>query len=114
MWVIYMEACNAGSMFRGLLPPSLPVYVTTAANSKESSWASYCPSVRQYPIPSEFNICLGDLYSVSWLENSEVQNLSEESLEAQYKVVRDRTSQGFTYLRGSHVMQYENRQNDNK
>lgn len=66
--VLYIEACEAGSMFEGLLNDSLNIYVTTAANAHESSWGTYCPGMHPSP-PSEFTTCLGDLYSVSWMEN---------------------------------------------
>jgi legumain len=36
-----MEACESGSMFKKL-PSNINVYVTTAANGKESSWAVFC------------------------------------------------------------------------
>ena len=66
--VLYIEACEAGSMFEGMLDDSLDIYVTTAANAHESSWATYCPGMRPSPA-AEFTTCLGDLYSVSWMEN---------------------------------------------
>ena len=40
----YIEACESGSMFEGLLDNDLDIYVTTAANAIESSWATYCPT----------------------------------------------------------------------
>ena len=42
--VLYIEACESGSMFEGLLPSNLGVYAVTASNSEESSWGTYCPS----------------------------------------------------------------------
>lgn len=36
--VFYMEACESGSMFEGLIKPNINVYVTTASNAVESSW----------------------------------------------------------------------------
>jgi len=42
--VLYIEACESGSMFEGLLDNDLDIYVTTAANAIESSWATYCPT----------------------------------------------------------------------
>lgn len=42
--VFYMEACESGSMFEGLLPSDVSIYATTAANSKESSYGTYCNS----------------------------------------------------------------------
>ena len=66
--VLYIEACEAGSMFEGMLDDSLDIYATTAANGHESSWGTYCPGM-QPSAPEGFTTCLGDLYSVSWLEN---------------------------------------------
>ena len=68
MQVIYIEACESGSIFQGLLSDSLNIYATTASNAQESSWGTYCPGMAPAP-PEEFNTCLGDLYSVAFLEN---------------------------------------------
>ena len=43
--VLYVEACESGSMFQGLLTDEMQIYVTTAANAYESSWGTYCPGV---------------------------------------------------------------------
>jgi peptide deformylase len=34
----YIEACEAGSIFDGLLPANINIYATTASNPDESSW----------------------------------------------------------------------------
>lgn len=66
--VFYLEACESGSIFEGLLPEGLNIYATTAANAEESSWGTYCPG--EYPSPpAEYETCLGDLYSVAWMED---------------------------------------------
>jgi len=96
--VFYVEACEAGSMFDGLLAPNINIYVTTASNPDESSWGTYCPpddSVNGVEIGS----CLGDLYSVSWMEDSDKAGSMSESLETQYNTVKTETTL-------SHVMQY--------
>ncbi|XP_062222622.1 asparaginyl endopeptidase Rep2-like [Phragmites australis] len=103
--VIYVEACESGSIFEGLMPEDLNIYVTTASNAEESSWGTYCPGMQPSP-PSEFITCLGDLYSVSWMEDSETHNLKEETIEEQYEVVKERTSDSNNYGVGSHVMEY--------
>jgi legumain len=103
--VIYIEACESGSIFEGLLPEGLDIYATTASNAEESSWGTYCPGMYPPP-PQEFETCLGDLYSVAWMEDVEIQNLKIETLEDQYIIVKTRTSMNFTYWTGSHVMQY--------
>ncbi|KAH9327082.1 hypothetical protein KI387_007260 [Taxus chinensis] len=103
--VIYIEACESGSIFEGLLPKDLNIYATTAANAEENSWGTYCPGMEPSP-PPEYDTCLGDLYSVAWMEDSEMHNLKEETLKQQYNLVKRRTSNLDTYMTGSHVMQY--------
>lgn len=49
--MLYVEACESGSMFEGLLTDDLDIYVTTAANSYESSWGTYCPGVQSIALP---------------------------------------------------------------
>jgi legumain len=77
--VIYIEACESGSMFDGLLPSDINVYATTAANPTESSWAAYC-----YPDDAingtHINSCLGDMYSVNWMEDSDSEDVTSETL----------------------------------
>ncbi|XP_068652280.1 vacuolar-processing enzyme-like [Aristolochia californica] len=103
--VFYLEACESGSIFEGLLPEGLNIYATTASNGEESSWGTYCPGEIQGS-PPEYDTCLGDLYSISWMEDSDVHNLQTESLKQQYDLVKARTSKHGTYDLGSHVMQY--------
>lgn len=103
--VIYIEACESGSIFEGLLPKDLNIYATTAAGADENSWGTYCPGMEPSP-PPEYDTCLGDLYSVAWMEDSEMNNLQKETLKHQYNLVKHRTSNHNTYVSGSHVMQY--------
>ncbi|PSS11505.1 Vacuolar-processing enzyme like [Actinidia chinensis var. chinensis] len=106
--VIYVEACESGSVFEGMMPEDLNVYVTTASNAEESSWGTYCPGMDPAP-PAEYLTCLGDLYSVSWMEDSETHNLKKETIAQQYTKVKERTSNYNTYNAGSHVMEYGNK-----
>jgi legumain len=39
--VFYLETCESGSMFKNL-PKNINVFAESAANAKESSWATYC------------------------------------------------------------------------
>jgi legumain len=77
--VLYIEACESGSMFEGILASDINVYATTASNAIESSWGSYC-----YPDDVvngvHINSCLGDLYSVNWMEDSDSHDASVETL----------------------------------
>ncbi|KAI7748310.1 hypothetical protein M8C21_032897 [Ambrosia artemisiifolia] len=102
--VFYLEACESGSIFEGLLPQGLNIYATTAAGPNENSWGTYCPGEHPSP-PEEYDTCLGDLYSVAWMEDSEVHNLQTETIQQQYHLVKERTSNGNGNY-GSHVMQY--------
>ncbi|PSS04077.1 Vacuolar-processing enzyme like [Actinidia chinensis var. chinensis] len=106
--VIYVEACESGSVFEGMMPEDLNVYVTTASNAEESSWGTYCPGMDPAP-PAEYITCLGDLYSVAWMEDSESHNLKKETIAQQYTKVKERTSNYNTYNAGSHVMEYGNK-----
>ncbi|KAM3368891.1 hypothetical protein ACQJBY_017044 [Aegilops geniculata] len=106
--VIYVEACESGSIFEGLMPQDHNIYVTTAANAEESSWAAYCPGM-EIPPPPEYATCLGDAYSVSWMEDSETHNLKKESIKQQYEVVKARTAPRNESSIGSHVMEYGDR-----
>uniref|UniRef100_A0A1J3FS65 legumain n=1 Tax=Noccaea caerulescens TaxID=107243 RepID=A0A1J3FS65_NOCCA len=102
--VFYLEACESGSIFEGILQEGLNIYVTTASNAEESSWGTYCPGEEPSP-PPEYETCLGDLYSVAWMEDSGMHNLQTETLRQQYELVKKRTAGAGTAY-GSHVMQY--------
>eukprot|EP01016_Furgasonia_blochmanni_P022945 TRINITY_DN2489_c0_g4_i2.p1 TRINITY_DN2489_c0_g4~~TRINITY_DN2489_c0_g4_i2.p1 ORF type:complete len:543 (+),score=183.22 TRINITY_DN2489_c0_g4_i2:83-1711(+) len=88
--VFYLEACESGSMFQKL-PKNTKIYATSAASPDESSWATYCEpddEVNGVSIGS----CLGDLYSVNWMEDTDKGNL-EESLHEQFNIVKKLTDQ---------------------
>eukprot|EP00258_Populus_trichocarpa_P003384 XP_002304429.3 vacuolar-processing enzyme [Populus trichocarpa] len=106
--VMYIEACESGSIFEGIMPKDINIYVTTASNAEENSWGTYCPGMEPAP-PPEYFTCLGDLYSVSWMEDSGKHNLRRETIEQQYHSVKERTSNYNTFTSGSHVMQYGNK-----
>jgi hypothetical protein len=82
--VFYLEACESGSMFDGALPDDWNIYAVTAANPFESSWACYCQSDR--------SACLGDVFSVNWLENAEPRHINTETLYEQFLIDRIETT----------------------
>ncbi|KAM9354687.1 legumain [Pholidichthys leucotaenia] len=90
--VFYIEACESGSMMNQL-PRDLNVYATTAANPEESSYACYYDEER--------DTYLGDVYSVMWMEDSDAEDLTKETLRDQFRIVKKLTNT-------SHVMQYGN------
>ncbi|XP_027725968.1 legumain [Vombatus ursinus] len=91
--VFYIEACESGSMMNHL-PDNINVYATTAANPAESSYACYFDEGR--------GTYLGDWYSVNWMEDSDVEDLTKETLHKQFQLVKKHTNT-------SHVMQYGNK-----
>ncbi|CAN4099809.1 unnamed protein product [Withania somnifera] len=93
--VFYLEACESGSMFDGLLPEGLNIYVTTASKPDENSWGTYCgegvsedPCLVECPPPEFKGVCLGDLYSVAWMEDSDAQDRQTKTLGDQYNTCR--------------------------
>ncbi|KAI9986310.1 hypothetical protein PInf_025249 [Phytophthora infestans] len=89
--VFYMEACESGSMFSDSFLKSINAYVTTAANGFESSWAAYCPPLDEVN-GERIGSCLGDLYSVNWMEDSDLTDLSGETLTTQFHRVKNATT----------------------
>jgi legumain len=65
--VMYMEACESGSMF-AKLPKNQNIYALSAANAHESSWGTYC-SPNDEVDGKRIGSCLGDLFSVNWMED---------------------------------------------
>jgi legumain len=101
--VFYLEACEAGSVFDKQLPANIEVYAVTASGTDESSWGTYCPGEEgqnggAMVAGIDIESCLGDLFSVNWMEDADRVGV-KETLEAQYLTVQNKTDL-------SHVMQY--------
>jgi len=76
--VFYLETCESGSMFPNL-EAFENIYAVTASNATLSSWGAYCGSdavVNGTSIGS----CLGDDFSINWMENSDSTNVDVETL----------------------------------
>ncbi|KAF4375209.1 hypothetical protein G4B88_029607 [Cannabis sativa] len=97
--VIYVEACESGSIFEGIMPKDMNIYVTTASNAQENSWGTYCPGMEPPPRP-EYITCFGDLYSVDWMEDSQGHNLKRETIKQQYEMVKERTANANDFVNG--------------
>lgn len=97
--VFYLEACESGSMFHKILSKDINVYATTAANPSQSSYAYYCGSEAKV---AGVNIgsCLGDEYSIRWLEDSDLpESINNKTLKGQFEYLKD-------IVEGSEVHQY--------
>jgi legumain len=57
--VVYVEACESGSIFEGLLSDGLNIYATTASNAVESSWGTYCPGAHACLTCPMLTLCQG-------------------------------------------------------
>jgi len=86
--VFYLEACESGSMFNNILPSDWEIYATTAANEKESSWATYC-SPNDKVNGKSIGSCLGDEYSVNWMEDTEAAETGK-NLQKQFEDIKKR------------------------
>ncbi|TMW96930.1 hypothetical protein EJD97_006530 [Solanum chilense] len=112
--VFYLEACDSGSMFDGILPKGLNIYAMTASKPDEDSFGTYCGESTpvdscwgQCPPPEFKGLCLGDLFSVAWMEDSDVKDRKTNTLHGQYIRVAKRTAANLTYGKyGSHVQEY--------
>merc|ERR1712232_749988 len=99
--LFYLEACESGSIFNGLLKAPNAKAVT-AANPKESSWGWYCAGSGtggDMVDGKAIGSCLGDEFSVRWMEDTEAVNIGSETVGQQFTKVKSATTK-------SHVMQY--------
>lgn len=64
--VVYMEACESGSMLEGL-PTNLGIYGVTAVGPDVPSLGTYCGAEAQVNGTS-LGTCLGDLFAVRWMK----------------------------------------------
>lgn len=88
--VYYLEACESGSMFTKLAS-NIGAYAITAANDHESSWAFYCPPNDDIVGTTHIGTCLGDEFSVQWMEDSDAVDRDAENLQKQFEVVKQKT-----------------------
>ena len=87
--VFYLEACESGSMFQNL-PNNTRIFASSASSADESSWGTYCDpddKVNGVSIGS----CLGDLYSVNWMEDTDSANVCKETIQEQFVAVQKKT-----------------------
>jgi legumain len=96
--IFYIEACESGSMFPELAN-NIGVAAMTASNAELSSWATYCDPD---DVVGDIHIgsCLGDLFSVNWMEDTEAHDPAVETLEEQYKTVKALTTESPVHIFG--------------
>jgi len=83
--LFYIEACESGSIFQNQLKTP-NVFAVTAANAHESSWGFYCGSAATVH-GKNIGSCLGDEFSIRWMEDADVANFKSESVNQQVSKV---------------------------
>lgn len=79
------------------LPNNTGIYALSAANPSESSWGCYC-SPDDVVSGKHIGSCLGDLFSVNFLEDTDKGNY-DQTLNQQFDTIKRLTNK-------SHVMQW--------
>jgi len=111
--VFFLEACDSGSMFDGLLPDNIDVYAVTAASDSQFSWAVYCPPEEDFVQEWSMGTCLGDLFTVSWMHVFSSNNPSKLTLASLFEQVSVLTNAStpmqfgdlsFTHLPAGHFL----------
>jgi legumain len=95
--VFYLETCESGSMFQKL-PNNTGIYGLSAASPTESSWGTYC-SPDDVVQGKHVGSCLGDLFSVNFIEDLDKGTYNDETLNDHFILIKRLTSL-------SHVMQW--------
>ncbi|VVC37944.1 Peptidase C13, legumain [Cinara cedri] len=96
--LLYIEACESGSMFDGILNDETKIFAVTAAGPRENSWGCYCEEES-----GPYKTCLGDSFSVSWMEDLDA-TLSDPS--EKKKTVFNKFQTIRTKVTDSNVMAY--------
>eukprot|EP00210_Caulerpa_lentillifera_P002432 g2331.t1 len=109
--LVYIESCYAGSMFYGMpIEDEDKILGVSAAGPYESSYATLCPSryrkYKQSINPNTIGSCMGDLFTVAWIMDSESCNVFKTKIRSHLQRVTKKTSVHGTYYGGSHVYEY--------
>jgi len=103
--VFYMEACESGSMFPDVTTDG-KILAVTASNAKESSWGTYCGDEAMVK-GKNIGSCLGDLFSVNWMQDDDLGKFSSETFKTQIKKVTNLTDK-------SHVCSFGDKSFENE
>jgi glycosylphosphatidylinositol transamidase (GPIT) subunit GPI8 len=85
-FLIYIEACNSGSMLEGI-PADIGVYGVTAVGPDKPSLGTYCGSEAKIN-GQAMNTCLGDLFAVYFMRFI-VEGDGSRSMQTFFEEVRD-------------------------
>jgi len=77
--VFYLEASESGSMFP-YLNATENIYAMTSSNASYASYAHYCGHDAVVD-GTYIGPCLGDLFSINWMEDTDAKDPTVETLE---------------------------------
>lgn len=103
--LFYVEACESGSIFAKLLKAPNAKAVT-AANPSQPSWGTYCPPMDKVN-GKHLKTCLGDQFSVHWLEDADVADFGTETFFKQIARVAKETNKSKVSQYGVHTIDSE-------
>jgi legumain len=89
--VFYVEACQSGSMFYDILDDDINVFAVTSADTVEPSWGTYCPP-QDTVNGQHIGACLGDMFSLNWMADSETSVGMAGTLHEQFVRVQNVTT----------------------
>lgn len=100
--LIYIEACESGSMFDKILTDDLNVFATTAANPTQPSFGAYC---RPFDTVNGTSIgsCLSNEFSANWLQDTD--RALDEEITCDY-LVKEQVNYVKNKTQGSQVCEY--------
>ena len=87
---VYLDSTESGFMFDSVLPDDKNIYALSSARSYSLAWATYC-SPDDVVNGKAIGTCLGDLFSVNWLEDADKAQWSTETLQTQFETVSNLT-----------------------
>lgn len=103
--VFYLEACESGSIFAKLLKAP-NVFATTAASPTQSSFGWYCPP-NDMVNGKHINSCLGDEYSIHWLEDADAAAWASETIGNQMNNVKKETTKSQVQFYGDTAIEQD-------
>ena len=79
--LLYIDACDSGSMFNGSLPDDANIFATTSAPPDAVAFRTFCGVP---PFTGNALTCLCNQYSFAWLNDTDHHNLYKRTLEEQF------------------------------
>jgi len=86
--IFYVEACNSGSIFQGLLKAP-NAFAVTSSTAKQNSYFNYCPPGDKVN-GKDIKSCLGGQLSNAWMHDADMADFKTETVNEQVATVTQR------------------------